>query len=168
VLSISFTSLGVRLVRQMRPSQIGSREDRARRPCRSPAVLQGLTGIVIPSRKTQARHSGQLCSIRGKSGGARSGGEPYRRVGQTSDRSKSRRALRVAPGFALFSSLVRLLIAVDLKGHPLTCARAGSRCRRRSMLIASKSAIPAVPGDVRRSLAKISSASRRTRMVQRS
>jgi len=33
------------------PFQIGSREDRARRPCRSPAVLQGLTGNVIPSRK---------------------------------------------------------------------------------------------------------------------
>ena len=40
------------------PSQIGSREDRARRLCKSPAALQGLTEIVIPSRKTQARHSG--------------------------------------------------------------------------------------------------------------
>ena len=37
---------------------------------------QGLSGIGIPSRKTQARHSGQLCSIRGKSGDGRSGGEP--------------------------------------------------------------------------------------------
>ena len=58
------------------PFQIGSREDRARRPCRSPAVLQGLSGIGIPNRKTPARHIGPLCSIRGKSGGGRSGGEP--------------------------------------------------------------------------------------------
>lgn len=36
------------------PFQIGTHEDRARRPCWSPAALQGLTGIVIPSRKTQA------------------------------------------------------------------------------------------------------------------
>ena len=48
---------------------------------RRPA-LQGLTGIGIPSRKTQARHTGQLCSIRDKSGGGRSGGEPYRRLGK--------------------------------------------------------------------------------------
>ena len=77
--SVSRGPLDVGLVRRMRPSQIGSREDRARRLCRSLAVLQGLTGIVIPSRKTQARHSGQLCSIRGKSGGARSEAKPYRR-----------------------------------------------------------------------------------------
>ena len=31
------------------------------------------TGIGIPSRKNQARHTGQLCSIRDKSGGGRSG-----------------------------------------------------------------------------------------------
>ena len=37
----------------MRPAQIGSREDRARRPCRSPVALQGLTGIVIPSKKNR-------------------------------------------------------------------------------------------------------------------
>jgi NADPH:quinone reductase-like Zn-dependent oxidoreductase len=37
---------------------------------------------VIPSRKIQARNIGQLCSIRGKSGGGRLGGEPYRRLGQ--------------------------------------------------------------------------------------
>src|ERR1700730_17365929 len=55
------------------PFQIGSREDRARRRCRTPAPLQGLSGIGIPSRKTQARHTGQLCSIRGTSGGGRSG-----------------------------------------------------------------------------------------------
>ena len=30
--------------------QIGPREDRARRPCRTPAALQGLSGIGIPSR----------------------------------------------------------------------------------------------------------------------
>jgi len=48
--------------------QIGSHEDRARRPCRSLAALQGLSGIGIPSRKSQVRHTGQLCSIRGKSG----------------------------------------------------------------------------------------------------
>jgi hypothetical protein len=71
------------------PFQIGSHEDRARRPCRSPVALQGLSGIGIPSKKTQARHSGQLYSIRGKSGGARSGGEPYRRIGQTSGQSAS-------------------------------------------------------------------------------
>jgi len=67
------------LIRRIRPSQIGFREDRARRPCRSPAVLQGLTGIVIPNRKTQARHNGQQCSIRGKNGGARLEAKPYRR-----------------------------------------------------------------------------------------
>ena len=105
------------------PSQIGSREDRARRLCKSPAALQGLTGIVIPSRKTQARHSSQLCSIRGKSGGARPGGEPYRRIGQTSGQLASRRALRVAEAWRFFS-LVRLLIAVALKGDPLIYARA--------------------------------------------
>ena len=33
------------------PFQIGTREDRARRPCRSPAALQGLSGIGIPNRK---------------------------------------------------------------------------------------------------------------------
>jgi IS6 family transposase len=49
----------------------------------APAIVQGLTGIVIPSRKTQARHSGQLRSIRGKSGGARSEAKPYRRFQQT-------------------------------------------------------------------------------------
>src|SRR5262249_220517 len=96
--------LDVRLVKRMRPSQIGSHEDRARRPCRSPAVLQGLTGIVIPSRKTQARQSGQLCSIRGKSGGARSEAKPYRRVEQTTGQSTSRLELQVAVGFALFFS----------------------------------------------------------------
>ena len=63
-----------------------------------------LTGIVIPSRKTQARHSGQLCSIRGKSGGARSEAKPYRRVEQTTGQSTSRLELRVAVGFALFFS----------------------------------------------------------------
>jgi hypothetical protein len=88
----------------MRPSQIGYREDRARRPCRSPAVLQGLTGIVIPNRKTQARHSGQLCSIRGKSGDGRSEAKPYRRVEQTAGQSMSRLELRVAVVFALFFS----------------------------------------------------------------
>jgi hypothetical protein len=98
------STLDVRLVRPMRPSQIGSREDRARRPCRSPAVLQGLTGIVIPSRKNQARHSGQLCSIRGKSGGARSEARPYRRFQQTGGQSTARLELRVALGFALFFS----------------------------------------------------------------
>jgi hypothetical protein len=86
------------------PFQIGSREDRARRLCKSPAALQGLTGIVIPSRKTQARHSGQLCSIRGKSGGDRSEAKPYRRVEQTAGQSTSRLELRVALGFALFFS----------------------------------------------------------------
>src|SRR5215467_3269433 len=98
----------------MRPSQIDSREDRARRPCRSPAVLQGLNGIVIPSRKTQARHSGQLCSIRGKSGGARSEAKPYRRFQQTTGQSTSRLELRVALGFALFFffSLVRLRLVI--------------------------------------------------------
>jgi hypothetical protein len=100
------------------PFQIGSREDRARRRCRTPAPLQGLSGIGIPSRKTQARHTGPLCSIRGKSEGGRSGGEPYRRVGQTSGQSKSRRALRVAETLHLFS-LVRLLIAVVLEGDRL-------------------------------------------------
>ena len=50
------------------PFQIGTREDRARRRCRSPAALQGLSGIGIPNGKTPARHIGQLCSIRGKSG----------------------------------------------------------------------------------------------------
>ena len=34
-----------------RPFQIGTREDRARRPCRSPPALQGLSGIGIPNRK---------------------------------------------------------------------------------------------------------------------
>ena len=86
------------------PFQIGSREDRARRPCRSPAALQGLTGIVIPSRKTQARHSAQLCSIRGKSGGDRSGAEPYRRVEQAAGQSTSGLSLRIALGLALFFS----------------------------------------------------------------
>jgi hypothetical protein len=98
------TPLDVRLVRRMRASQIGSREDRARRPCRSPAVLQGLTEIVIPSRKTQARHSGQLCSIRGKSAGARSEAKLYRKVEQTAGQSTSPQELRVALGFALFFS----------------------------------------------------------------
>ena len=55
--------------------------------CVGRPALQGLTGIGIPSRKTQARHSGQLCSIRGKSGGDRSGAEPYRRVEQTAGQS---------------------------------------------------------------------------------
>ena len=104
--------------------QIRSREDRARRRCRTPAPLQGSSGIGIPSRKTQARHTGPLCSIRGKSEGGRSGGEPYSRVGQTSGQSKSRWALRVAETLHLFFSLVRLLIAVALKGDSLTCARA--------------------------------------------
>ena len=94
----------LQLLRRMRPSQIGSREDRARRPCTSPAALQGLTGIVIPSRKTQARRSGQLCSIRGKNGGARSEAKPYRRFQQTAGQSTSGLALRVALGFALFFS----------------------------------------------------------------
>ena len=56
--------------------QIGTREDRAQRPCRSPAALQGLSGIGIPNRKTPARRIGRLCSIRGKSGGGRTGDEP--------------------------------------------------------------------------------------------
>src|ERR1700680_1575660 len=43
--------------------QIGTREDRAQRPCRSPAALQGLSGIGIPNRKTPARHIGPRCSI---------------------------------------------------------------------------------------------------------
>ena len=86
------------------PFQIGFRADRVRRPCRSPVALQGLAGIVIPSRKTQARHSGQLCSIRGKSGGARSEAKPYRRLKQTTGQSTSRLELRVAVGFALFFS----------------------------------------------------------------
>jgi hypothetical protein len=51
------------------PFQIGSREDRGRRRCRTPAPLQGLSGIGIPNRKTPARHTGPLCSIRGKSEG---------------------------------------------------------------------------------------------------
>ena len=38
-----------------RPFQIGSHEDKARRPCKSPTALQGLSGIGIPNRKTQAR-----------------------------------------------------------------------------------------------------------------
>ena len=88
------------------PFQIGFREDRARRPCKSPAALQGLAGIVIPSRKTQARHSGQLCSIRGKSGGVRLGAEPYRRFQQTAGQSTSRLELRVALGFALLFSFL--------------------------------------------------------------
>src|SRR5208282_5243739 len=65
-----------------------------------------LSEIVIPSRRIQARHIGQLCSIRGKNGGGQSGGEPYRRIGQTAGLSKSRRALRVAPDFALFFSFL--------------------------------------------------------------
>src|SRR5271167_3944649 len=86
--------------------QNGFHEDKARRPCRAPAALQGLSEIVIPSRRIQARHIGQLCSIRGKNGGGQSGGEPYRRIGQTFGLSKSRRALRVAPDFALFFSFL--------------------------------------------------------------
>jgi hypothetical protein len=85
-----------------RPSQIGSHEDRARTLCKSPAALQGLTAIGIPSRKTPARHIGPRCSIRGKSGRGRTGGEPYRRVGQTSGPSQSRRTLRVAETLRFF------------------------------------------------------------------
>ena len=66
--------------------------------------LQGLTGIGIPSRKTLARHTGQLYSIRGRCEGARSGGGPYRRIGQTSGRSQSRRALRAAETLRFFFS----------------------------------------------------------------
>jgi len=88
------------------PFRIDTREDRVRRTCRSPAALQGLSAIGIPNRKTPARHIGLRCSIRGKSGGGRSGGEPYRRIGQTAGLSKSRRALRVAPDFALFFSFL--------------------------------------------------------------
>jgi hypothetical protein len=43
---------------------------------RSPALLQGLSGIWIPNKKTPARHIGLRCSILGKSGGGRTGGEP--------------------------------------------------------------------------------------------
>ena len=84
------------------PFQIGFHEDRAQRRCRAPAALQGLSGIVIPSRKIQARHIGPLCSIRGKSGRGRTGDEPYRRVGQISGQLKSRRALRVAEALRFF------------------------------------------------------------------
>src|SRR6516162_3383388 len=93
------------------PFQIAFREDRARRPYRSPAALQGLAGIVIPSRKTQAPHSGQLCSIRGKSGGAPSEAEPYRRVEQTAGRLTSGLALRVALGLALLFSFLQYAYA---------------------------------------------------------
>ena len=58
------------------PFQIRTREDRARRPCRSPAAPQGLSGIWIPNRKTPTHHIGLRCSIRGKSGRGRTGGEP--------------------------------------------------------------------------------------------
>src|SRR5271170_7827834 len=58
------------------PFRIGTREDRAQRPCKSPAALQGLSGIGIPNRKSPARHIGPRCSILGKSGGGRTGGEP--------------------------------------------------------------------------------------------
>ena len=97
------------------PFQIAFREDRARRPYRSPAALQGLAGIVIPSRKTQARHSGQLCSIRGKSGGARSGAKPYRRVpanGRPIDVSSGVASCSGLCAFVFFSLVrLRLLIA---------------------------------------------------------
>ncbi len=122
-----------------RPFQIGFHEDKARRPCKSPAALQGLNGIGIPSRKTQALHSGQPCSFRGKSGGGRSGGEPYRRIGQTFGLSKSRRALRVCSRLCafLFFSLVRLLIAAvsssrnDFAKHEVRCLHVLRRERQR-------------------------------------
>jgi hypothetical protein len=95
------------------PFQIGFHEDGAQRRCRAPTALQGLSGIVIPSRKIQARHIGQLCSIRGKSGGGQTGGEPYRRIGQTAGQMKSRLALRGAETWCFF---LRLLIALALKG----------------------------------------------------
>ena len=85
------------------PFQIDSREDRARRPYRSPAALQGLTGIGIPSRKTLARHTGPLYSIRGKSWGVVDQEASLSvGLGQTSGQSKSRRALRVAETVRFF------------------------------------------------------------------
>ena len=109
------SSAGLDRVTPINPFQIGFREDRARRPCRSPAALRGLTGIVISSRKTQARHSGQLCSIRGKSGGARSGAKPYRRVpanGRPIDVSSGVASCSGLCAFVFFSLVrLRLLIA---------------------------------------------------------
>ena len=140
-----------------RPFQNGFHEDKARRPCRAPAALQGLSGIVIPSRKIQARHIGQLCSIRGKSGGGRLGGEPYRRTGQTASLSKSRRALRVAPDFALFFSLIRLLIAAvsrsrnDFAKHEVRCLHVLRRERQRFSGL-QKIGMPRVSGSLLSSL----------------
>src|SRR5215831_16004635 len=90
----------------------------------SPAALQGLTEIGIPSRKTLARHTGQLYSIRGRCGGARSGGA-YRRIGQTSGRSQSRRALRVTETLRFFFSST--LAHSSASVTRLLCARAVSR-----------------------------------------
>src|SRR5580698_4999497 len=50
------------------PFRIGTREYRAQSPCRSPAALQGLSGIGISNKKTPALHIGRRCSIRGKRG----------------------------------------------------------------------------------------------------
>ena len=91
----------------------------------SPAALQGLTEIGIPSRKTLTRHTGQLYSIRGRCGGARSGGGPYRRIGQTSGRSQSRRALRVTETLRFFFSST--LAHSSASVTRLLCARAVSR-----------------------------------------
>jgi hypothetical protein len=50
------------------PFRIGTREYRAQSPCRSPAALQGLSGIGTSNKKTPALHIGRRCSIRGKRG----------------------------------------------------------------------------------------------------
>jgi|ERR1700693_1340040 len=55
----------------------------------------------------------------GTSGGGRSGGEPYRRVGQTSGQSKSRRALRVAETLHLFFSSTLAHLVLVLEGDRL-------------------------------------------------
>ena len=148
-----------------RPFQIGFHEDKARRPCKSPAALQGLSGIGIPSRKIPARHSGQLCSIRGKSGGGRSGGEPYRRIGQTL------RPIEISSGFAscsrlcafLFFSLVRLLIAAvsssrnDFAKHEVRCLHVLRRERQRFSGL-QKIEVPRVSGSLHSSLGQSKSA----------
>ena len=109
------------------PLQIGLHEDGAQRRCRAPTALQGLSGIVIPSRKIQARHIGQLCFIRGKNGSGQTGGEPYRRIGQTSGQMKSRLALRGAETWCFF---LRLLIALALKGDSAYFGESELHCGR--------------------------------------
>src|SRR5271166_1346891 len=112
-----------------RPFQNGFHKDKARRPCRAPAALQGLSEIVIPSRRIQARHIGQLCSIRGKNGGW-----SIRRRALPQDWA-NRQLIEISSGFAscsrlcafLFFSLGRLLIAAvsssrnDFAKHEVRC-----------------------------------------------